>query len=84
MAEPKQVVKLTPKPPGFDRQAAINRVLCDALEERNEFEAVMVVALVKLPENRRGVRCYHVGMEYLERIGLLDEAKETIRLSDTD
>ena len=60
-------------------RGGIESLVTQVQEEASEYEAIMVVAILReTPESLRSTRVWSVNMSYLEKIGLLESAKDSI------
>ncbi len=50
----------------------------DAFSDRQEFSSVMVLAIVDCDDDTQVVRAYSTTMGHLEKLGLLEKAKNAI------
>lgn len=58
---------------------SINDTIQDVIMEQDEFKAILVVTLVKKDDGFQAVRIYYSGLNYLERVGILEDAKDLIQ-----
>ncbi len=58
-----------------DRQKDITNELQEALKDCHDFAGVFIAAYIDGGNGMRATRVYYSGLNHLERIGLLEEAK---------